>query len=180
MSISRHLYAVGGIMAVLTAASFGTAHYKAPPPAMSNVIVANTPAQPIPVKDSSGHTPITIENSNITITDGNGSVDNVAVYTVPAGKRLIIQTLFGAANGPANEPIAIGLMKAGTGANLKDINFQLQTSPSVTGESLQTYLQSTTLSFEAGSPITISFGRTDITGLTRADFGFSGYLENAS
>ena len=50
MNISRHLYAIGGIMAILTAGSYGTARLKTAPyaPAASNVFVTNTTANPVP------------------------------------------------------------------------------------------------------------------------------------
>ena len=52
MNLSRHLYAVGGILTILTAASFGSIHYKsvaASAPA-SNVFVTNPTSSPVPTQ----------------------------------------------------------------------------------------------------------------------------------
>ena len=48
MNFSRHLYAILGISAILTAASMGSTRLKAAAPASSNVLVTNTASQPVP------------------------------------------------------------------------------------------------------------------------------------
>ena len=50
MNLSRHFYAVGGILTILTAASFGSMHYKTVAAAapITSVLVTNSSSQPVP------------------------------------------------------------------------------------------------------------------------------------
>jgi len=180
MNISRHFYAIGGIMAILTAASFGSGHYKAAAPASSNVLVMNAPNQPIPMKD--GHTPITVETPEIVIANGTGGSGYVPLYTVPAGKRLVIQTIYGIGQSTFGTPIALGVIKVVSGPTVHSFPLPFeskQVSDAQTGEN-EFVLSNVSLEVEPGSVMTAAIELQNYNSGAYVGVGFSGYLENAS
>src|SRR6476659_2671766 len=104
MAFSRHLYAILGLAAVLTAVSFGTGATKKVASPLQTV-VTNTTANPVPVR-SQGITAVQ-EVAPAARTYVSERVDaaiepddfqgQATVYTVPAGKRLVVQQIFGQA-----------------------------------------------------------------------------------
>jgi len=183
MNISRHIYAVAAIGLVLTAASFGTGHAKlkgAPSATPTNVVVVNSAASPANTRDVTlaGRTPINVQLPQQTIVDGTGSVDHVPMYTVPAGKRLIIQQVYGLATGPTGEYVALGFFAVTDGSNnrLFPIVFDSQDTP---GGNIGHCMSNVYYPVDPGMSIQLSLGRTGLTGSTVAIVGFAGYLENA-
>jgi hypothetical protein len=185
MNASRHLYGIGAIMAILTAASFGSGHFKGGAPSVSgNVVVANTATQPVPTRDLtlSGRTPITVESPELIIPDGSGGTGYVPFYTVPAGKRLIIQTLYGGGSSDFGEPLGLSVMKVtgASGIHVFPLPFESkQPSTAATGEA-EYFLNNVTLEVDPNSSMVVAVSRNGFTDKSFASVGVSGYLENAS
>jgi len=225
MTISRHLYAIGGIMAVLTAASFGTGHYKAAfAPATSNVLVTNTAAQPVPTQ-AQGTTQVagTVGLSTGTKVGINGTVSldpstsvnlpyndasplsvktqdthripvhteyNFAIlpqnntagfqdmYTVPGGKRLVIEEMYAYVAGDSSNPMSFTEIGVRNNITTK-ANMPLHLEQdSAAGGTWSTMVQ-TKFYVDAGDTV-FNFERETTTGTsTFVAIGFSGYLEDA-
>lgn len=108
MQLSRHLYAIAGLAILVTATSLGSskAQTKAPP---TNVIVTNSTvpvtlsgspsvkvasskSDPVLVRDVDVASRTLVQKFQIgSYTEGIGR--QLTVYTVPAGKRLVVQAL---------------------------------------------------------------------------------------
>lgn len=186
---SSHIYAIAALAAVLTAASFGSGTVRAAAAAVQTVIT-NTSSNPVPVvaqgttlvQDASalGRTPVSQIGDAFIPTDDFRASD--LIYTVPAGKRLVVQQLFGQAVIGKDETVTMAKIggypvtftPAGNGVMYQGLAKLEKSFASMSTQA--TYV------FGPGTPIYIIAQRNvDTSGYT-ADvvMGFSGYLENAN
>jgi hypothetical protein len=207
MNYSRHLYAVGGILVLLTALSLGAGGKGAArtQPMPVNVINStlnpvNTKAvgttavsgsvsvagsvdvsgtvnignsQPIAVKnDDSDRTPVSVYEI---MGQGSGTAGSFKViYTVPAGKMLVLQTETFEGQLPGGQQIAIGRLDLNPIAPLITLNYDWKGSISSTdffqGVSSAVYY------LGSGTVISLSVARSDASGNAEYKVGLSGYL----
>jgi len=144
-------------------------------PAGSNVSVNNDPAHPVPVKDASSSTriPITV-TTNFNIGDSFNSIGH-EMYSVPAGKRLVILTIFGQASMPSGQTMI--------SAEIGSIPLHLSDPRGPSTDLIAVFKQ------DAVTQVTETFNAFDFVGggvernatsdLANCTLGFTGYLEDA-
>lgn len=180
MNLSRHLYAIAGLITVLTAISISAPTLKVAPPApgTSNVTVTNTLGNPVLVKDvrAISTTPVVITKSaDIAVND---SLGYILMYTVPAGKRFVATDLSLATSLPLGQKC--------TGAHLQD-NFAGEMSSwfliplfAQDDNFFQGAITGAHLVFPAGHQVYLMAPRTGTTGVGTILGTLNGYLEDAN
>ena len=108
----RHIYAIAGILVVLTAASIGSTHAKSAASSALQVVVTNPSTNPVPVVtrgpvslandqnnplpvrdvDAISRTPVRFA-AGVGWADGTTSAVGNDSYTVPSGKTLVVQSI---------------------------------------------------------------------------------------
>jgi hypothetical protein len=221
MNLNRHLYGIGAIMAVLTAASYGSARMKAAGPSNA-VLVTNTTSQPVPtvaqgttqvggtvglssgakvgingnvtldpntsvhlpydstnplaIKEISNRIPVE-KQAVVTIPDATNGQAGVDIYTVPIGKVLVIQSVFGSTTSPFGEPVHLTQITSFDGTTEHDFPVHLENdNSSGSGFESSSGMTATTLYVEQGAFMTLYAQRTGLVGTSTATIGFSGYL----
>ena len=164
----------------------------APPPTVpppQNVKVINTPEQPVPVTgtvsvsnlggsplpvqdvDSPGRQPVTAEGS----CSDSGCTDTV--YTVPAGKRLVVEYASITATIPPGKVARWRLFTNNAGQQGAELNFPLTQPPAIFGAlSQSTAGQQVRLYAEAGSDVRMNGTTSDNATPSTYIFSISGYL----
>ena len=190
MKGSRHLYAILGLVVILTAVSFSSGGFKtvAKAPTQS-VLVVNTNATAVPTtvtslpavqigNDRSNPVPVTVAATthvpagvaqSALIPDGESTV-NALVYVVPAGKNLIITGLFGNASLQPGQRIVLARLG----------NFPLIFQDTGTTGNRDISVASMQVNYIVPSGITLNLSVTASgIGPEGVVIGFNGYLEDA-
>lgn len=144
-----------------------------PVPVTGTVSVANLGDSPLPVRDvdSPGRQPVTAEGSC------SGSGCSATVYTVPAGKRLIVEYASITANIPAGKVARWRLFTNNAGQQGTELNFPLTQPPVIFGIiSQSTAGQQVRLYAEAGSEVRMNGTTSDNAMPSNYIFSISGYL----
>jgi hypothetical protein len=138
-------------------------------PPTQNVNVVNTPL-PVQDIDSPGRQPVTAEGS----CSDSGCSDTV--YTVPAGKRLIVEYASITANIPPGK-VARWRLFANNGGQQVELNFPLTQPPVIFGVlSQSTAGQQVRLYADAGSEVRMNGTTSDNGTPSNYIFSISGYL----
>ena len=106
MRIVKTSLAAGGVAVVLAFVLSATGAERALAVVISHVIVDNTPAQAVPVREMSGREPYTVSLSSAW--NSGGSTAATASFTVPSGKRLVVEYLSVRAAVPSGQRITQG------------------------------------------------------------------------
>lgn len=123
MQLSRHFYAIGGLAVLLTALSVGSSKptvAKAPPTSVlvtnsslpvtvsassAALKIGNSKSDPIPVRDVDVASRVHVQGyANAAFSDGQGNAD-VVMYSVPVGKRLVIEGMTMRASIPTGQAV---------------------------------------------------------------------------
>jgi hypothetical protein len=144
-----------------------------PVPVTGAVSVSNLGDSPLPVRDvdSPGRQPVTAEGSC------SGSGCTGTVYTVPAGKRLIVEYASITANIPAGKVARWRLFTNNAGQQGAELDFPLTQPPVIFGIlSQSTAGQQVRLYAEAGSEVRMNGTTSDNAMPSNYIFSISGYL----
>lgn len=144
-----------------------------PLPVTGTVSVSNLGDAPLPVQDvdSPGRQPVTAEGSC------SGSGCTATVYTVPAGKRLIVEYASLTANIPLGKVARWRLITNNAGQQGAELNFPLTQPPVIFGIIPQsTAGQQVRLYAEAGSEVEMNGTTSDNATPSNYIFSISGYL----
>ena len=145
----------------------------------TSVAVNNQIGSPIPVLDvrAAGRTPVH-EEGGAALQDGTLENGGISLYTVPNGKRLVIQSMYMVGSLPAGELIIGSGISGSNGFESYPISFLDHGTDSTTH--YYGGFSESTLYFSAGDSIQGFIVRNDGTGTASYDVGFDGYLEDAS
>jgi hypothetical protein len=144
-----------------------------PVPVTGTVSVSNLGSAPLPVQDvdSPGRQPVTADGSC------SGSGCTATVYTVPAGKRLIVEYASITANIPAGKVARWRLFTNTGGQQGNELNFPLTQPPVIFGIiSQSTAGQQVRLYAEAGSEVRMNGTTSDNALPSNYIFSISGYI----
>jgi hypothetical protein len=142
--------------------------------------VTNDAAHPVPVTNvNDAQQPVTAK-AYLNITDGNETAD-APLYTVPAGKRFVLETVSMGGALPAGQKLEAHI----TGEPLLGSSSQWELVPTDEGVFNGTveYFQASQqerIYFEPGEHLYADAARSNATGAGDARFDISGYLVNAS
>jgi hypothetical protein len=165
---SRHLISAGsGLLVLFTAAVADPAQ---------QVVVANTPLPTVLAPE-----PIRQEAFGISEEpDTSGSVLITGVFTVPAGKRAVVEHVSFQIEVPSGQRITsvlVGTSFFGVGVGTQDFLVPTFLGTSVGGSDQFAGSQPVRMYFEPGSEITFSAARSSsVAGTMRAEVRISGYL----
>ena len=192
MTPSRHLYAVIGLVTILSAISLSSSHLRKTPTQTQNVNVVNTPnvnvsslpavqmgsganirinntaATPVPVDEDASHSPIRVSGT-VPISDGQLSGSIADVYDVPSGYVLIIQAVYGYATLPAGQKV-VAASVAGFPVPFTDRGSSNSTEYADGSTTQIGYLLS------PGTSVDFSATRSDSSSSPAITVGFIGYL----
>ena len=144
-----------------------------PVPVTGTISVGNLGDAPLPVRDvdSPGRQPVTAEGSC------SGSGCTATVYTVPAGKRLIVEYASITANIPVGKVARWRLFTNNAGQQGAELNFPLTQPPAIFGILSQTTAgQQVRLYAEAGSEVRMNGTTSDNATPSNYIFAISGHL----
>ena len=137
----------------------------------ASVGINNTNSNPVPVTVAvSARQPVLV-NTALRIEDGVAEGSVLGAYTVPAGKRLVIQYIFGQASLPDGQRLSLGTI------NIFPVHFT--DSGMFLGELISDATIQVNYTLLADTRLDFPAFRSGSSGIGRVFMGFSGYLEDA-
>lgn len=195
MQLSRHFYAIAGILVILTAASLGAGGQSLAKTQPMQVFVTNSTSNPVNTKavgttqvsgtvtvgnsspivvhnDSDDRIPVRVEK-NVSLDEGTSGIVS-GMYQVPAGKMLVMETEALTTSLAVGDHLISAAFKVSGSFDFVPIKFSLDAATSTgnyySGVSTGKYY------FTEGTFLLYDVARSDSTNATNAQLEFSGYL----
>jgi hypothetical protein len=198
MQLSRHLYAICGLGIILTAITLGSNKAILRTPAQ-NVLVTNSavpvvlsPLASVQVSNKKADGPLNVRDvdtyARIPVEGyGSGTIEEpttgtfVLLYTVPVGKRLIVQSLVFRADTPVGQEIAGGAVNCVNASGATDLlaPFKIDVQPlNAAGTPFFFGTAQTPIFVGSGGTLQVFVNRNGHDGNAGFFASFAGYLED--
>ena len=201
MNTSRHLYAIAGLVGILTIGSLASSRGNTRVSGGAPVVVTNTTSNPIPtsaqgitqvsgnisvsntaanavfVRDGSGHTTF-FGQASTQFFDGSDTAESDSEFTVPAGKQFIVQQVIATAQIGYGEKVTLVNVSYHLAVPLLDQGDMLVNG--LNSEHIEYYEANFPTQYIIGEgPVGIVSKRNSFSGSGRVDVLMFGYLQDA-
>jgi hypothetical protein len=154
-------------------------------------LIVNDTSQPVNVRDVNNERREPVSLTAFISLRAGSSDDGTFLFTVPEGKRLVLEDAGASVAVPNGQRASVGLLKFGAvdgggalGARKLTVTYQMTTTVDTETESLVTDIleagESVRMYFEPGERVYVNFLRSGAAGNATANLMVSGYLVNVA